>query len=93
MKRLLRLLAFAACTASATGVPPHPPRNASDCPALRTEHVHRFEHACLHGGAEPPHTGSLLCCAAAHILHLLADTSDRPVRRRPRTAPPDARHV
>jgi hypothetical protein len=61
MARLLRLLVFATCAASAA--PLHPPHNASDCPALRTEHVHRFEHACLHGGAEPPHTGVLLCLA------------------------------
>ena len=58
MARLVRLLALAACVASTAGAAPHPPRNASDCPALRTEHVHHFEHACLHGGAEPPNTGA-----------------------------------
>ena len=61
MARLLRVLALAACAASAACAALHPPHNASDCPALRTEHVHRFEHACLLGGAEPPHTGLLLC--------------------------------
>ena len=60
MARLLRLLALAACAALCAGAPQRlqPPRNASDCPALRTEHVHHFEHACLHGGAEPPNTGA-----------------------------------
>lgn len=62
MARLLRLVALAACAASALAAAPrlHPPHNASDCPSLRTEHVHRFEHACLHGGAEPPNTGAKL---------------------------------
>ena len=52
-------LILAAClVASTAGAAPQPPRNASDCPVLRTEHVHHFEHACLHGGAEPPNTGA-----------------------------------
>jgi hypothetical protein len=68
--RLLRALALAACLAAACAPrgaaakrapsPPRktPPANASSCPLLRTEHVHHFEHACLHGGAEPPHSGA-----------------------------------
>jgi hypothetical protein len=59
--RLLRLaLACAAAACAAAAAPRHPPHNASGCPALRTEHVHHFEHACLHAGAEPPHSGARL---------------------------------
>jgi hypothetical protein len=71
--RLLRALALAACLAAcapgaaAKRAPQparkHPPANATSCPVLRTEHVHHFEHACLHGGAEPPHTGASRCAA------------------------------
>ena len=69
----LRLLALAAlvlaCGAAPAPVRIHPPHNASGCPALRTEHVHHFEHACLHGGAEPPHSGARQQrrCASAHV--------------------------
>ena len=62
MAALLRALALAASLALAAAAPAaahkHPPHNASSCPALRTEHAAHFEHACLHGGAEPPHSGA-----------------------------------
>ena len=57
MRSLLLLLAAAAAAAKRPKPPP-PYANASQCPHLRTEHLARFERACLQGGQDERHTGA-----------------------------------